>query len=104
MPKREFLHVDDLAGGIHTLMEKYDGDLPINIGVGKDVTILKLAEIIKETVGFGGELEWDSSQPDGTPRKLLDTSRINALGWKPRMTLREGIRNTYEWFKEHYQE
>ncbi len=103
-PLREFLHVDDLAGGIHTLMEKYDGDLPINIGVGKDVTILKLAEIIKETVGFGGELEWDSSQPDGTPRKLLDTSRINALGWKPRMTLREGIRNTYEWFKEHYQE
>lgn len=102
-PKREFLHVDDLAEGVHALMEKYDEDSPINIGVGKDVSIKELAEIIQETIGFEGILEWDASQPDGTPRKLLDTSRINALGWEPRISLRDGIRNTYDWFVKHHE-
>jgi GDP-L-fucose synthase len=97
-PKREFLYVDDLADAVVFLMAKHDykdiGEI-INIGVGEDITIRELAEIIRETVGFEGELKWDTTKPDGTPRKLLDVSRLNALGWKAKTTLREGIQKTY---------
>ncbi len=84
-PRREFLHADDLASACVLLMEKYSSPEPINVGTGEDVTIRELAELIRATVGFGGKLEWDASQPDGTPRKLLDVSRIKALGWAPRI-------------------
>ncbi len=98
-PKREFLYVDDLAEAVVFLMEKYSyreiGEL-INIGTGEDITIKELAETVKDVVGFGGKIEWDSSKPDGTPRKLLDVSRINELGWKAKTPLSEGIKLTYE--------
>ncbi len=100
-PRREFLHVDDLAEACFALMENYESDQPVNIGVGDDVTIKELAEIVQDVVGFEGELVWDSSMPDGTPRKLLDVSRINALGWKARIPLAEGIKTTYQWFVEN---
>jgi len=100
-PRREFMFVDDLADAVVFLMENCDykdiGEI-INIGVGKDITIKELAEMIKTTVGFEGKLKWDTSKPDGTPQKLLDVSRLNALGWKARYSLREGILNTYEAF------
>ena len=80
------------------LIENYDDDIAINVGVGEDISIKELAELIKGIVGFEGVLEWDSSKPDGTPRKLLDVSRINSLGWKPAIGLEEGIRATYQWF------
>ena len=98
-PRREFLHVDDLAAACLLLLEKYDSPEIINIGCGEDVTIRELARLISEVVGFDGELVWDSTKPDGTPRKLLDTSRIRALGWKPAIPLRDGIARTYEWFR-----
>lgn len=102
-PRREFLFVDDLADAVVFLMEKYDyadiGEI-INIGVGTDVTIKELAEHIRAVVEFEGELKWDTSKPDGTPRKWLDTSRLTALGWKPRYSLEEGIKKTYESFLE----
>jgi len=101
-PKREFLHSDDLGRACLFLLEKYDDEVAINVGVGEDIPIKELAELIKSTVGFSGEVEWDSSKPDGTPRKLLDVSRINALGWKPQIGLEEGIRSTYEWFKSNH--
>lgn len=98
-PKREFLYVDDLADAVVFLMEKYNyndiGEV-INIGTGQDVSIKELAQIIRTAVGFQGELKWDTSKPDGTPRKLLDVSRLKALGWNPRYSLEEGIRKTYE--------
>jgi GDP-L-fucose synthase len=98
-PRREFLYVDDLAEAVTFLMEKHDykeiGEV-INIGVGEDITIKELAEIIKTTVGYDGELRWDTSRPDGTPQKLLDVSRLKSLGWKARYSLKEGIRLTYE--------
>jgi GDP-L-fucose synthase len=97
-PMREFLHVDDLAQACHYLLENYDEPAPVNIGWGKDVTIKELAQIVRETVGFTGEIVWDIEKPDGTPRKLLDTSTINKLGWKPTIELRVGIKNTYEWY------
>ena len=97
-PKREFLHVDDLAGACRFLLENYDSPEVINVGFGEDVTIRELAELICEVVGFGGKLSFDASKPDGTPRKLLDSSRLLGLGWKPRIPLREGIRGTYEWY------
>jgi len=97
-PMREFLHVDDLAQACHYLLENYDNPAPVNIGWGEDVTIKELAEIVQETVGFAGEIVWDTDKPDGTPRKLLDTSRINDLGWKPTIQLRDGIRDTYAWY------
>ena len=100
-PRREFLHADDLAEACLVLLEKYDSAEIINIGVGEDVTIKELAGLVQETVGFRGEIMWDSSQPDGTPRKLLDVSRIQALGWRARMPLREGIASAYRWFLEH---
>jgi GDP-L-fucose synthase len=98
-PKREFLHSDDLGRACTYLLENYDDDVAINVGVGEDIAIKDLADIIKRVVGFEGEIEWDSSKPDGTPRKLLDVSRIESLGWKATISLEDGIRSTYEWFK-----
>ncbi len=97
-PRREFLHADDLAEACLVLLEKYDSAEIINIGVGEDVTIKELAALVQEIVGFRGELVWDTAQPDGTPRKLLEVSRIRALGWRARMPLREGIASAYQWF------
>jgi GDP-L-fucose synthase len=100
-PRREFLHVDDLGRAIVHLLDVYDEPETINVGVGEDVTIRALAEIVADVVGFGGEIVQDTSRPDGTPRKLLDVSRLKALGWEPRIGLREGIESTYRWFVEH---
>src|SRR6266480_4014633 len=97
-PRREFLHVDDLAAACLLLLEKYDSPEIINIGCGEDVTICELAELVCEVVGFDGELVWDKTKPDGMPRKLLDVTRIRALGWQPTFSLRKGIAQTYEWF------
>ena len=97
-PRREFLHVDDLAAASLLLLEKYDSPEIINVGCGEDVTILELAELICDVVGFDGELVWDKTKPNGTPRKLLDVTRIRALGWQPTIALREGIAQTYDWF------
>lgn len=97
-PRREFLHVDDLADACVFLLENYDSPEIINIGCGDDVTIRELAETICEVVGYTGDLVFDPSKPDGTPRKLLDTGKLNALGWKPKIPLRDGIRNAYDWF------
>jgi GDP-L-fucose synthase len=99
-PRREFLHVDDLASACLFLLQNYDSPEIINIGSGKDLTIRELAELICDVVGFEGELAWDASQPDGTPRKLLDISKIQSLGWTPGIPLREGIVRTYEWFRK----
>jgi len=97
-PKREFLYVDDLASACRFLLENYADPALINVGYGEDVTIRELAETICDVLGFKGGLAVDSSKPDGTPRKLLDSSRLLALGWKPRVSLRDGIRQTYEWY------
>jgi len=97
-PRREFLFVDDLADACLFLMEWYNEDEMINVGVGTDQTIKELAQLIGEVVGFKGELAFDLSQPDGTPRKLLDVARINQLGWRARTSLREGLEKTYSWF------
>ena len=97
-PRREFLHVDDLVAACLLLLEKYDSPEIINIGCGEDVTIRELAELVCEVVGFDGRLVWDKTKPDGTPRKLLDVTRIRALGWQPTIPLRKGIAQTYEWF------
>jgi GDP-L-fucose synthase len=97
-PRREFLHSDDLGRACLFLIENYDDDIAINVGAGEDISIRELAELIKAIVGFEAVIEWDSSKPDGTPRKLLDVSRINSLGWKPTIGLDEGIRATYQWF------
>jgi GDP-L-fucose synthase len=96
--KREFLHVDDLADAIDFLIENYDSDEAINVGTGKDISILELANLVSEIIGYGGPVKWDTSRPNGTPRKLLDTSKINSLGWSPKISLTEGITRTYEWF------
>lgn len=96
--KREFLHVDDLAEAVNFLIDNYDSDEAINIGTGKDISILELANLISEIVGYEGSIKWDTSKPNGTPRKLLDTSKINSLGWSPKISLTEGITTTYEWF------
>jgi GDP-L-fucose synthase len=100
-PRREFLYVDDLADACLFLMNRYEKDDIINVGVGKDQTIRELAELVGEVVGFKGELRFDPSQPDGTPLKLLDVSRLTALGWKARTPLRKGIRQAYEWYLAH---
>ena len=98
-PRREFLHVDDLASACLLLLEKYDSPEIINVGCGEDVSIRELAELICDVVGFNGELAWDTSKPDGTPRKLLDVTKLRELGWKPAITLRNGVASTYEWFR-----
>jgi GDP-L-fucose synthase len=100
-PRREFLHVEDLADAVVYLLQTYDGEPIVNIGWGEDVTIRELAETVASVAGFKGRLDFDASKPDGTPRKLLDTSRLTSLGWKPKIRLREGIESTYAWFKEH---
>jgi GDP-L-fucose synthase len=100
-PKREFLHVDDLAEACYTCMEKYDSEEHINVGTGEDVTIKELAETIVDVVGYKKDYEWDTSKPNGTPRKVLNVDKIKSLGWEPKITLREGIESTYEWFKEN---
>ncbi len=98
-PKREFLHVDDLASACVYLMNNYSSPEIINIGTGEDLSILELANIVKKCVGYEGKIVWDSSKPDGTPRKLLDVSKIKALGWKPSITFAKGIKKTYDWYK-----
>ncbi len=98
-PRREFLHVDDMADACVFLMNEYDGEQWVNIGVGEDVTIRELAELVKDVVGFDGKLHFDSSKPDGTPRKLLDVNKLNEIGWQARIGLREGMVDVYEWFK-----
>lgn len=99
-PRREFLHVDDLADALVFLMQNYDGDQFINVGVGADVSIRELAELVGRVVGFEGEIDFDTTKPDGTPRKLMDVTRLNALGWRARTGLEEGVRATYEWYVE----
>lgn len=99
-PRREFLHVDDLADACLFLMERYDAAEPVNIGWGEDISIRELAEMIGTAVGFAGRLHFDVTKPDGTPRKLLDVQRLRALGWAPRIRLREGVEATYKWFVE----
>ncbi|HQW07085.1 MAG TPA: GDP-L-fucose synthase [Flavobacteriales bacterium] len=97
-PRREFLHVDDLADACFHLLQNYDEELFVNIGTGEDLTIKELAELIKDVVGFSGELKWNTSKPDGTPRKLMDVSRLHNMGWKHRIDLREGITSVYAEF------
>lgn len=97
-PKREFLHVNDLADASLFLMNNYDSSEIINVGTGEDVAIKELAELIKETVGYDGEIEWDTSKPDGTPQKLLDVSKLHDLGWKHHYSLEEGIKSTAKWY------
>jgi GDP-L-fucose synthase len=97
-PRREFLYSDDLAEAIEFLLEHYDSPEIINVGCGQDVTIRELAELVCDVVGFSGTLEFDKTKPDGTPRKLLDLTRLTKLGWQPKISLREGIKSTYEWF------
>ena len=103
-PRREFLHVDDMADACVFLMERYDDTQMLNVGTGEDVTIAETAALVRDVVGFEGEIVYDRSKPDGTPRKLLDVSRLRALGWSPRIPLADGVRATYEWFLEHVAE
>ena len=103
-PLREFLHVDDLARGVVFCMDRYDEHEHINCGAGTDITIAELARIVKESVGFEGEIVMDATKPDGTPRKLMDSSRIRALGWEPTISLPDGIARTYRWFRENVSE
>jgi GDP-L-fucose synthase len=98
-PLREFLHVDDLASAVLVASEKYDQSVHLNVGTGNDISIKELATLIATLAGFKGEISWDLSKPDGTPRKVLDVSRINSLGWKPTIRLEEGIQSTIKWFK-----
>ena len=100
-PMREFLHVDDLAEACYTCMETYDDSELINIGTGEDVTIKELAETIKDVVGYENNIKWDTDKPNGTPRKVLNVDKIKSLGWEPKISLRQGIESTYEWYKEN---
>lgn len=100
-PRREFLHVDDLADAVLYLLQAYSGEPIVNVGWGEDVTIRELAELIVSVIDYRGRLDFDSSKPDGTPRKLLDVSRLSGLGWRPRISLRAGIERTYAWFSQH---
>lgn len=100
-PRREFLHVDDLADAVVYLLQRYDDEAMVNIGWGEDLTIRDLAQTIMSAIGYTGALTFDHSKPDGTPRKLLDVSRLRKLGWGPRISLQAGIESTYAWFKEH---
>ena len=100
---REFLHVDDLAEACYTCMLNYDGAEHINVGTGEDVTIKELAHTISDVVGFMGDVEWDFTKPNGTPRKVLNVNKIKSLGWEPKISLREGVEATYDWYKRHYE-
>ena len=100
-PRRELLHVDDMANACLHLLDHYDGAQHVNVGTGRDLTIRELAELVAGVVGYEGETFWDRSKPDGTPRKLLDVSRLRASGWAPGIELREGIAQTYDWFLRH---
>jgi GDP-L-fucose synthase len=100
-PKREFLYIDDFAEACHFLLDHYDDDLPINVGTGSDLTIAELAELTADIIGFHGDIDWDTSKPDGTYEKRLDVRRINQLGWRATTTLEDGIRMTYRWFVEN---
>ena len=99
-PKREFLHVDDLAAAVLHLGSNYDSSEHLNIGTGEDLTIKELAELVAELAGFMGEIAWDTSKPDGTPRKVLDVSKAKALGWSPKISLRDGVASTIAWYKD----
>jgi len=101
-PRREFLHVDDLADAVVQLSKTYESDEIVNIGVGEDISIRELAELVKEVVGYKGEIVNDTTKPDGTPRKLLDVSRLHSLGWQAKIPLREGISETYAWFLQNH--
>jgi GDP-L-fucose synthase len=98
---REFLHVDDLAEACYVCMQNYNESEHINVGTGEDVTIKELAETISDVVGYTGDIDWDTSKPNGTPRKVLNVDKIKSLGWEPKINLREGIESTYEWYKLH---
>ena len=100
-PRREFLYVDDLADALLFLMERYDDPKIINVGVGEDISIAELARLIMGVIGFVGELQFDSSRPDGTPQKLLDVTRVQSLGWRASTVLPDGVAATYRWFLEH---
>ena len=100
-PKREFLHVDDLAEAVYTCMEHYDSGDIINIGTGEDVTIKELAETIAGVTGYKNDVKWHTDKPNGTPRKVLNVDKVKALGWEPKIGLRDGIESTYEWYKAH---
>ena len=100
-PRREFLHVDDLARAIVLLMEEYDSPETINVGTGEDQSIREIAELVAKVVGYEGEIAWDTSKPDGMPRKLLDVQRLKALGWRPTTSLEDGLRDTVKWYHEH---
>ncbi|MBQ9566555.1 MAG: NAD-dependent epimerase/dehydratase family protein, partial [Lachnospiraceae bacterium] len=103
-PLREFLYVDDMADACVYLLQNYSGEEHVNIGTGKEITIKDLAQMVKETVGYTGDIVWDDSMPDGTPRKLLDVSKLHDIGWKEKVSLREGIRLSYEWYKSRPKE
>ncbi|CAD5175363.1 unnamed protein product [Musa acuminata subsp. burmannicoides] len=100
-PLREFLHVDDLADAVVFLMDRYSGLEHVNVGSGKEVTIKGLAEMVKEVVGFEGDLVWDSTKPDGTPRKLMDSSKLAGMGWEAKIPLRQGLADTYKWYVDN---
>jgi GDP-L-fucose synthase len=103
-PMREFLYVEDCADAVVHILKYYSGAEHLNVGTGQDVTIAELAATIAEVVGFRGRLVWDTSKPDGTPRKLLDVSRLQALGWQARVPLKDGLRRTYDWYLAHQAE
>jgi GDP-L-fucose synthase len=98
---REFLHVDDLAEACYVCMQKYDEAEHINVGTGEDVTIKELAHTISNVVRFMGDIEWDTTKPNGTPRKVLNVDKIKSLGWEPKISLLKGIESTYQWYKEN---
>jgi GDP-L-fucose synthase len=103
-PRREFLHVDDLADAVLHLLQSYNAEPIVNIGWGEDVTIRELADVVMSAIGYKGTIQFDASKPDGTPRKLLDVSRLTGLGWQAKISLKSGVERTYAWFKEHFAE